>query len=419
MKTAFSSAMPSSPCVDSIRAYACHPWAAVVAVLAMLASSGCVIVPVPLPGIKSGRGVDETTTQQISVGTPMDEVILRFGEPDSVSVDGRIFAYRFSRTWGAVLWAIGGAGAAQGGAVPVEYGEAIVVEFDDTARVALAERRAGNWMDPRPDEQPLFYRSDSLDRLRLGDESVLIQLRALWWLGPRPSEPAAAHRPIGLRPWIGGMTGSLRLTDPGSLFFTRSALWLRPAFSTGTAAKDTICIPRDSIEAVVPFDRSTQYELTLILTREGRVLALQEPSTSETRDGPTIAAAIATHCPVAGPADADQPVEGWFVSVSTKSEKGKRRSAVLYSCLWLTRSGLRFENFDIGGKSEGTAFLEWAAIERINPGSRNRTIFGVQIASADVVCRDGRTLCVAQSAPAVDHAHLHQALREALERGAP
>lgn len=420
MKTAFSSAMHSCRCVDSILAYTSRPLAAAVAALVMLASSGCVVVPVPLPGIKSGRGVDESTAQTISAGTSMQDVILRFGEPDSVSIDGRIFAYRFSRTWGAVLWAIGGAGAAQGGALPVQYGEAIVIEFDDAARVALAERRAGNWMDPRPDEEPLFYRSEYLDRLRLGDESVVTHHRVLWWRGPRPSEPADARRPIGLPPWIAGVTGSLRLTDPGSLFFTPTALWLRRAFSTGTAATDTIRIPHDSIAAIVPFDRGTQYELTLVLTRDGRVLALQEPPTSGNREGLSITNAIAAHCPVISSADdADQPLEGWVVWVSTKAEKGKPRGPLHFSCLWLTRSGLRFENFDIAGKPAGTEFLAWAAIEKINPGSRKRTIIGVQIASADVVCRDGRTLCVTQSAPVTERAHLHQTLGETFARVSP
>jgi hypothetical protein len=382
--------------------------------VACLAATGCVLIPVPLPGIKSGRSVDESTAQQITIGTPMADVLERLGEPDSVSVDGHIFAYRFSRTWGAVLWAIGGGGAAQGGAIPLQYGEAVVIEFDEAARVTLAERRAGNWMDPRPEDEPLFYRSDFLQRLRLGGEPVNGQHRVLWWLGPRPSDPAADQQPIGLPPWTASMTGTTQLNRPGNLFVTESALWLRPAFATGTATTDTFCFPREAIEAIIPFERGTTHELTLLLTRDDRALALQEPPTSGKREGPSLAAWLEERCRVATAPGTGAPLEGWVVWVSTKAVKGKPRAPVHFSCLWLTRSGLRFENFEVGGKPAGSEFLGWSAIERIDPGSKNRTIIGVQIASADVVCRDGRTLCLAQATPVGDRARFCETLRAAL-----
>lgn len=422
MKTASSSATPSCPCGEARpgRLRLCGRLAALAMLAAGFAVAGCLVVPVPLPGIKSGRAVNEATAHEIAVGTSKAEVLLRLGEPDSVSIDGRIFAYRFSRTWGAVFWAIGGAGAAQGGAEPLQYGEAIVIAFDDQARVALAERRAGNWADPRPGDEPLFYDADFLEHLRLGGEPVQGQRRLVWWVGPRPVDTAAAHRPIGLPPWTESATGMLRLSAPGNLFVTASALWLRPSFATGTADTDVLRLPRDAIEAIVPFERGTPRELTLLLTSDHRTLAVQDPPISGRRDGPTLVTWLESHGPLHVEPAADVPVEGWVVWVSIKTVPRKPRAPVYFSCLWLTAAGLRLEHFDVSGRPAGHEFLDWSMIASVEPGTKNRTILGVQIASADITCRDGRTLCLVQPAAwLADRERFFKTLRAAFARAEP
>lgn len=100
--------------------------------------TGCVGVPVP--GIKSGRAVDEQTAHEITPGTSCEDVVLEFGEPDAVLAGGQILAYRFSR-----IRAMGVFRTRAGESMTLHDHALLVIHLDPDGRVLTAVRQRGKW----------------------------------------------------------------------------------------------------------------------------------------------------------------------------------------------------------------------------------------------------------------------------------
>jgi len=121
-----------------------------VGVALLLLLSGCIAIP--LPGIKGGGIADEKTKSSLPLGTPFVDVLLRLGEPDSVSVNGCRIAYTWYRTW--AVGAVGGYGSAYPFAIG--RGSALVLSFDADDRLVGAEN-VSRWLHYDLDDTTLFY----------------------------------------------------------------------------------------------------------------------------------------------------------------------------------------------------------------------------------------------------------------------
>lgn len=122
-----------SRCSDSTRLKA-RRCSTVAVGLAALVLAGCIVIPTPAhrPDSSTRANVDRHTVQSVVRGEPLADVLLRLGEPDDVSIDGRQLAYRWERTWG--YWMVsGGYGGGAGGRLT--RSRALVIDLDEKNRV--------------------------------------------------------------------------------------------------------------------------------------------------------------------------------------------------------------------------------------------------------------------------------------------
>ncbi len=120
---------------------------AFLALLLMLFSAACVVIPTPGHRIQ-GRVPcdDEKTTFMVKDTTSKEEVLLQLGEPDLVLNRERIFVYRWEMV--AAYFAVGGYG---GGAVgPIQRTNFLIIEFDDKNRVNRHEVRGSVFSSRTP-----------------------------------------------------------------------------------------------------------------------------------------------------------------------------------------------------------------------------------------------------------------------------
>lgn len=103
---------------------------------------GCIVLPIPTGEDKvlAGRafGGDELSFIQPGI-TTRHEVTERLGEPTLIWEEERIFAYNWQTKWGVLLWAIGGAPGATGGAQDIVNKYALLIRFDPNGRVERFE----------------------------------------------------------------------------------------------------------------------------------------------------------------------------------------------------------------------------------------------------------------------------------------
>jgi outer membrane protein assembly factor BamE (lipoprotein component of BamABCDE complex) len=115
--------------------------------------AGCIVIPTPPHRTdQTTRGnVDKHSVETVKPGESLADVLLRLGEPDEVSLDGRQVAYRWDRTW--AYWFVGGGNAAAGGAFT--RSRALVIDLDDRNRVVAAAVPADN-LASRPKSAEVF-----------------------------------------------------------------------------------------------------------------------------------------------------------------------------------------------------------------------------------------------------------------------
>lgn len=178
MKTDCSNASRSSPCNSRSRRWGIRIGSALGGLL-LLSATGCLVIPTPLhrPDRSSRLNVDKHTVEAVKPGEPLADVLLRLGEPDEVSLDGRQLAYRWERTW--AYWFVGGGGAAAGG--PLTRSRALVIDLDEGNRVRSVAVSADNLVS-RPETAQVFTpehggKNTSAEAAALRDGSELRQFR--------------------------------------------------------------------------------------------------------------------------------------------------------------------------------------------------------------------------------------------------
>jgi hypothetical protein len=100
----------------------------------LIGLAACVIVPIPVDHTK-GRAVDPKTAIEIGV-TTRDEILARAGEPDAIWEAERVFAYSWKHANWFVIVVVYRVGA---GAGYTYTDQMLLIQFDDTSRVARAE----------------------------------------------------------------------------------------------------------------------------------------------------------------------------------------------------------------------------------------------------------------------------------------
>ena len=117
------------------------------ALLFILFSSACIVIPTPEHRIQGRVPCDEEkTTFMVKNMTSKEEVLLNLGEPDLVLNRERIFVYRWEMV--AAYFAVGAYG---GGAVgPIQRTSFLIIEFDDKNRVSRHEIRGSVFSSRTP-----------------------------------------------------------------------------------------------------------------------------------------------------------------------------------------------------------------------------------------------------------------------------
>lgn len=104
-------------------------------------AASCIILPTPEHGLLEGRGaISDQGTAFLKPGiTSLEEVLLRFGEPDATLRGDTFLAYKWTVSRGYIL--VGGYGG--GGMLPIPKDHLLLLEFDGAARLLRWEFKAG------------------------------------------------------------------------------------------------------------------------------------------------------------------------------------------------------------------------------------------------------------------------------------
>jgi hypothetical protein len=112
--------------------------------LLLVASAGCVALPIPLPEMLiAGRRITSEQAAFIQPGsTSREDVIRELGEPYADFSDLRILAYTWEMREGVVIW--GALGGAAGGSGTYKY-YSLLIAFDPAERVVAFEQVSSGW----------------------------------------------------------------------------------------------------------------------------------------------------------------------------------------------------------------------------------------------------------------------------------
>lgn len=135
-------------------------------------AAGCVVIPTPEHTISGRANLGPQSMVSITVGqTRREEVILRFGEPDVASDNGRKVAYRWEKVKAYYAYIIGSGYSASAGAGPISKGYYLVIEFDEAGVVAYKELTHRLWSRTLP--TALIQQIDG--------ESIRFKVPAIWY----------------------------------------------------------------------------------------------------------------------------------------------------------------------------------------------------------------------------------------------
>ncbi|MCX6867218.1 MAG: hypothetical protein NTV46_13550 [Verrucomicrobia bacterium] len=147
----------------------------VAALVVLLGMTGCVI---PTPGLDSGearRNIRKESAGQFQPGkTTRADVMLTLGEPDAVSPDEHMLAYRSEKV--AAIFLVGAGYSGGGGSI--EKDEYLVFEFDERKRLRKTERST-HWFGSADPAQKLGLSAAATRR----DSNIRIETRASWLSG--------------------------------------------------------------------------------------------------------------------------------------------------------------------------------------------------------------------------------------------
>ena len=254
-----------------------HPGLSVALAFLAALGSGCIVVPTPLhrPDRGTRLNVDKQTLRAVTPGEPLADLLLRLGEPDEVSIDGRQLAYRWERVW--AYWFVGGYGAAAGG--PLTRSRALVVDLDDQNRVRAAVVGADDFF-ARPETARVFAPEHGGKDTRAGANSSGEAQ------GPKEfrGEPLEFHGPAmlqlgvetdastGKRRWRGADGQSPSFVS-GEVFLTPTAIHFKREGSLGTDAPEWSLRFKD---IPVPDYTPVAFGAWIVIRKPGRVPGTHE-----------------------------------------------------------------------------------------------------------------------------------------------
>lgn len=207
----------------------------VAALVVLLGMTGCVI---PTPGLDSGearRNIRKESAGQFQPGkTTRADVMLTLGEPDAVSPDEHMLAYRSEKV--AAIFLVGAGYSGGGGSI--EKDEYLVFEFDERKRLRKTERST-HWFGSADPAQKLGLSAAATRR----DSNIRIETRASWLSG------VDDYRKKGFvgAEWV---PGTLVLTDTRLRFYAKSkfgnegAVFSLPYKAMAAASEDRLFIGR-------------------------------------------------------------------------------------------------------------------------------------------------------------------------------
>lgn len=104
------------------------------AVLCCIVLTGCLIIPVDYHVTGSRHNITSESTNALCIGTTTrEDVLLRLGEPDFVSEDGRRFGYLWTKV--KAIWAVASYGG-PGAAGEITHSYLIETSFDQSNHVS-------------------------------------------------------------------------------------------------------------------------------------------------------------------------------------------------------------------------------------------------------------------------------------------
>lgn len=115
----------------------------VLACVAVLLVSGCVVIPLPQGEGEVTEGREITGAEGLAArlaGTPRDVLVTTLGEPQAIWEERGILVYAWDRVHLKLLWIIAGGMRAAGGTLDVPTHYVLLVALDDQGRVVRAER---------------------------------------------------------------------------------------------------------------------------------------------------------------------------------------------------------------------------------------------------------------------------------------
>jgi len=146
-----------------------------------LVLAGCIVIPMDRPVSSSRQNVTQDTLRELSSDVmTKEQVILRLGEPDRVSTDGRCLGYTQSRlraVWLLVVGGVSGGGYAGGMMSGGVTRDSIVqLTFDDDSRLIKSEykqgwnggndsRKGDAWEEPKKSRQDVRLELASLGHI--------------------------------------------------------------------------------------------------------------------------------------------------------------------------------------------------------------------------------------------------------------
>jgi len=181
----------------------------VLALALVLCASGCIVIPTPEFNSGQARGnITKETPAQFEVGkTTRAELVLALGEPDAVSPDEHIWAYRSEKIRAIVCFA-GYTTAACG---PITKDLYLLLQFNEQGVLQKIES-SSHWFTSADSDKMLPAAAGSKAATTDASLSARLQKPAFWLKGVDGYKPRGAAQ-------MRGLPGKLLLTDANLQFF--------------------------------------------------------------------------------------------------------------------------------------------------------------------------------------------------------
>jgi hypothetical protein len=235
-----------------------HRWLLCLALAVAVCASGCVVIPTPEFNSGSARAnIHKETPLQFELGkTTRADVISALGEPDAVSPDEHMLAYRSEKIRG--IWFVGSSYSGAAGAITKDL--YLVAEFDAHGILQKLER-SSHWLTSSDPYKMLSVATETgVVTATNVNLTVRLQKPAYWLKGVDGFKPRGATQMIG---W----PGQLLLTDTDLQFIADVA---KGQFANTVSTGPALILPFDAISEV-SVDKFVCGRRLVVRTRAGEV----------------------------------------------------------------------------------------------------------------------------------------------------